>query len=133
MINDPTQPFEIPNEMRTLAERNVEQAKLAFTDYLRAAQEAASNFDRWAQASQVGAQNFSKKAIGFAQSNGLSAFDFAQKMLQAKDISELIQIQRMFFEWQIQALSEQVKELGETAATAATGNVKDFREISEAA
>ena len=43
MINDPTQPFEIPNEMRTLAERNVEQAKLAFTDYLRAAQEAASN------------------------------------------------------------------------------------------
>ena len=64
MINDPTQPFEIPNEMRTLAERNVEQAKLAFTDYLRAAREAASNFDRWAQASQVGAQNFSKKAIG---------------------------------------------------------------------
>ena len=51
-------------------------------------------------ASQVGARNFGKKAIGFAQSNGLSAFDFAQKMLQAKDISELIQIQRMFFEWQ---------------------------------
>jgi len=133
MINDPTQPFEIPNEMRTLAERNVEQAKLAFTDYLRAAREAASNFDRWAQASQVGAQNFSKKAIGFAQSNGMSAFDFAQQMVQAKDIGELIQIQRMFFEWQIQALSEQVKELGETAAIAATGNMKDFREISEAA
>ena len=54
-------------------------------------------------------------------------------MVQAKDIGELIQIQRMFFEWQIQALSEQVKELGETAAIAATGNMKDFREISEAA
>ena len=132
MINDPRQPFEIPNEMRALAERNVEQAKLAFTDYLRAARKSASNFDRWAEASQVGAQNFSKKAIGFAQSNALSAFDFAQKMVQAKDISELIQIQRMFFEWQIQALSEQVKDLVETAATAA-GNVKDFREISEAA
>jgi hypothetical protein len=34
MIKDTTQSFEIPNEMRTLAERNVEQAKLAFTDYL---------------------------------------------------------------------------------------------------
>jgi hypothetical protein len=133
MIKDTTQSFEIPNEMRTLAERNVEQAKLAFTDYLRAAREAASNFDRWAQASQVGAQNFSKKVIGFAQSNGLSAFDFAQKMVQAKDLGELIQIQRMFFEWQIQALSEQVKELGETAATSAIGNVRDIREISEAA
>ena len=96
MINETTQPFEIPNEMRTLAERNVEQAKLAFTDYLRAAREAASNFDQWIEASQVGAQGFSKKAMKFAQSNGLSALDFAQKMIQAKDISELIQIQRMF-------------------------------------
>jgi hypothetical protein len=67
------------------------------------------------------------------KSNGLSAFDFAQKMVQAKDLGELIQIQRMFFEWQIQALSEQVKELGETAATSAIGNVRDIREISEAA
>ena len=30
MINDPRQPFEIPNEMHALAERNVEQAKLVF-------------------------------------------------------------------------------------------------------
>lgn len=133
MINDPTKPFEIPNEMRTLAERNVEQVKLAFTDYLKAAREAGSNFDRWAEASQVGAQNFSKKVIGFAQSNGLSAFDFTQRMVRAKDLGELIQLQRMSFEWQIQALSEQVKELGETAATSGIGNVKDFREISEAA
>ena len=86
MINDPTQPFEIPNEMRTLAERNVEQAKLAFTDYLRAAREAASNFDRWAQASQVGAQNFSKKAIGFAQSNGMSAFDLRLIPLNSRSL-----------------------------------------------
>ena len=69
-------------------------------------------------------------ATVFLISKGVPAF--AQKMIQAKDISELIQIQRMLFEWQIQVLNEQVKDLGETAATAA-GNVKDLREISEAA
>ena len=36
------------------------------------------NFDQWAHASQVGVQNFSKKAIGFAQdtpSNNCYDFD----------------------------------------------------------
>ena len=45
----------------------------------------------------------------------LSAFDFAQKIVQAKDIDELIRMQTEFVQWQIQVLGEQVKDLGETA------------------
>jgi hypothetical protein len=44
----------------------------------------------------------------------LSAFDFAQKIIQAKDIDEVIRMQT-----EIQFLSEQIKVLGETAANAA--------------
>ena len=102
-----------------MAERSDEQAKLAFTDYNQAAQEAVSSFDQWIEASQVGAQGISKKAMKFAQRNVLSAFDFAQKIVQAKDIDELIRMQTEFVQWQIQVLSEQVKDLGETLAPAA--------------
>ena len=42
-----TRPFEIPKEMRAVAEQSVEQAKLAFNNYLQAAQEAVSAFDQW--------------------------------------------------------------------------------------
>ena len=101
-----------------MAERSDEQAKLAFTDYNQAAQEAVSSFDQWIEASQVGAQGISKKAMKFAQRNVLSAFDFAQKIVQAKDIDELIRMQTEFVQWQIQVLSEQVKDLGETLANA---------------
>ena len=45
-----------------MADRSDEQAKLAFTDYNQAAQEAVSSFDQWIEASQVGAQGISKKA-----------------------------------------------------------------------
>ncbi|MGA7880793.1 MAG: hypothetical protein WCD63_07975 [Terrimicrobiaceae bacterium] len=55
--------FEIPKEMRPWQERSDEQAKLAFTDYSQAAQEAVSTFDQWIEASQVGAQGISKKAM----------------------------------------------------------------------
>ena len=71
--------FEIPKEMRAMAERSVEQAKQAFTNYSQAAQEAVSTFDQWIEASQVGAQGISEKAMKFAQRNVLSAFDLPPK------------------------------------------------------
>ena len=104
--------------MLTMAERSDEQPKLTFTDYNQAAQDAVSTFDQWIEASQVGAQGISKKAMKFAQRNVLSAFDFAQKIVQVKDIDELKQAQTEFVQWQIQVLSEQVKDLGEAVANA---------------
>ena len=119
MTKGTTRPLEIPKEMRAVAEQSVEQAKLAFNSYLQAAQEAVSTFDQWVKASQVGAQGISKKAMSFAERNVLSAFEFAQKIVQAKDIQELIRMQTEFVQSQIQVLSEQVKDLGETATKAA--------------
>ena len=119
MTKGTTRPLEIPKEMRAVAEQSVEQAKLAFNGYLQAAQEAVSTFEHWVKASQVGAQDITKKAMSFAERNVLSAFEFAQKIVQAKDIQELIRMQIEFVQSQIQVLSEQVKDLGETATKAA--------------
>ena len=124
-----TTPFEIPNEMRAVAEQSVEQAKLAFNSYIQAAQEAVSTFEQWVKASQVGAQGITKKAMSFAERNVLSAFEFAQKIVQAKDIQELVRMQTEFVQSQIQVLSEQVKDLGETATTAME-SVKDVGETA---
>jgi phasin len=126
MIKGTTRPFEIPEEVRAVAERSVEQAKLAFTTYIRAAQEALSTFEQWVAASQVGAQGISKKAMSFAERNMLSGFEFAQKVVQAKDIDQLIPMQTEFVRSQIEALSEQVKDLGETATKTAMESVKDL-------
>jgi phasin len=131
MINGTVQPFEIPNEMRAVLGRSVEQAKLAFTNYANAANEAFSNFDQWVTASQANAQGFRKKAIGFAQSNGLSALDFVQEIVQAKDVNELMQMQTEFVQSRIQDLTEQAKALGETATKAAVDSVQDFGEKAE--
>ena len=128
MSASPTPQFEIPDEMRTVAERNVEQAKLAFNNCMQAAQEAVSAFDQWIKASPVGALGISKKAMSFAQRNVLSAFEFAQKIVQAKDIHEFIRMQTEFVQSQVQVLSEQVKDLGETATKTAM-DVKDLGEL----
>jgi phasin len=132
MISD-TRPFEIPDEIRALAERSVEQAKLAFTNFAKAVREAHSSFDHWITESQASAQHLSEKAMGFAQYNVLSAFDFAQKIVKAKDLNELIQVRTEFVQWQTQALSEQVKTFGDAAAKATADGVKGITSTAEAA
>jgi phasin len=126
MIKGTTRPFEIPMEMRAVAERSVEQAKLAFTNYIRSGSGSISIFEQWVKASQVGAQSISKKTMSFAERNVFSAFEFAQKIVQAKDIDEFIRMQTEFVQSQIQVLSEQVKDLGETATKTAMESVKDL-------
>jgi len=42
MIESTTPRLEIPGEMRAVAERSVEQAKLAFNNYMRATEKAVS-------------------------------------------------------------------------------------------
>ena len=59
--------------------------------------------------------------MSFAERNVLSAFEFAQKIVQAKDIDGFIRMQTEFVQSQIEVLSEQVKELGESERQSGRG------------
>jgi len=133
MITDSIRPFEIPGEMRAAAERNVEQARLAFSDYATMVKEAFSTFDQWVMNSQASAGSFNRMAIDFAQRNGQSAFDFAQEIVQVKDINELIELQTEFVQEQIQVLTGQLKAFGEKTAEITPDLAPDAGKIAEAA
>jgi phasin len=123
MSASPTPQFEIPNEMRAVAERTVDQAKAAFQQLMQAAQDAVSNLER-GEKGQVGALDISKKTISFAERNVLSAFELAQNIVQTKDIQELVPMQTEFLRSQMRALGEQVKDLSETVSKAASDGKK---------
>ena len=67
MTTSPTPQFEIPNEMRKVAERNVEQPKLALSNFMQAAQEAVSSLEKQIETSQGGALDISEKAMSSAE------------------------------------------------------------------
>ena len=124
MIGHKTARFDVPNEMRAVAERSVQQAKLAFDNYLHATQEAVSMIEERATANQVGAQDISKKAMTFAERNVISAFEFAQRIVQAKDVQDLVRILTEFLQSQMQIFSEQLRDLSDAVANTAMDNVK---------
>ncbi len=124
MVQESMPNFEIPAEMRQTAERSVEQARKAFDGFIAAARQAISTFEGQAAAVQTGAKDVGKTAVAFAEQNVASSFEFAQKLARAKDIEEIMRLQAEFVKTQIQALSDQAKELGETATKAATDATK---------
>jgi hypothetical protein len=115
MITSTTPQLEIPSEMRAVAERSIQRAKLAFDNYMRV------------EASQVGAQEVGKKAMEFALRNAISAFEFAQKIVQAKSIIEFARLLNDFLQSQTQVLSEQVKDLGEALSKVAMDGLQTSR------
>jgi phasin len=108
--------FEIPAEMRALAEKSVDQARQAFETFMSAASQAASTADKQAAGARAGVKEVGELAARFAERNVASSFEFAQRLVRAKDSQEVMALHTDYVKRQIAALSEQTKELTKEAA-----------------
>ena len=112
--------FEIPAEMRAFAEKSVEQAKQAFDSFISAAQHAVNTAETQAATAHSGAKEIGGMAIGFTQRNVATSFEFAEKLVRAKDAQELTALHADYVKSQITALTDQAKELSKQAAKLAS-------------
>lgn len=108
--------FEVPAEMRAFAERSVAQAKQAFDGFISAAQQAADRVHDSTSSAQAGARDMARVAMGFAERNVVSSFEFAQRLVHARDASEVMRLHADYVKQQMDALAEQVRELGQRTA-----------------
>ena len=116
MANDGIPKFEVPAEMRAMAEKSVEQAKQAFDGFIAATKHAVSTAENHATSARSGAKEMGEMAVSFTQRNIASSFEYAQKLVRAKDPSELMALHAEYVKSQIAALTEQAKALNQQAA-----------------
>jgi len=116
MAKDPLENFAIPNEVRAFAQQSVGQARKAFEGFIDAANNALEQMQGRAQAAHSGATEITHKSMAFAEQNVTAALEFAQKLMHAKDAAEMMTLQSEFISQQIQALSTQLQEFGQSAA-----------------
>jgi len=115
-----TPQFEIPTDMRKITEQSMEQVKTAINGYLQFFQRGIpSNVSN-----VTGSSELSNKVFGYAERNVASAFEFAQKLVQVRDVQSLAKLQMGFVQAQMQAMTEQVKDLSETATKAVIDSAK---------
>ena len=111
--------FEIPAEMRKLAEQSVEQAKKAVDEFMAAARQTVSQVEGHAARTQAGVKDVRGKAMTFAEENVSASFEFAKQLAQAKDLEEMFRLQTDFMNRQLRTMAEQARELGQSATAAA--------------
>jgi len=116
--------FEVPADVRAMTEKSMEQARVAFNAFMSAAQRATSHFEDQAKAVQAGAKDVSEKAMSYAERNVANTFAFADRLVHAKDIQQVIALQTEFVQAQMKELAEQAKELGEAASKIALNPLK---------
>jgi phasin len=110
-------PFEIPTDVRKMTEQSMEQVRTAINSYLQF-------FQRAVPGNVMGGNELSNKVLNYAERNVANAFEFAQKLVQVKDVQELVKLQTEFIQSQMQAMTEQAKDLSETATKAVMDAVK---------
>jgi phasin len=123
-MQSPAPSFEIPAEMRAFAERSFEQARIAFDKFMETAQSTMNTLEGQSKVAQAGAKEISQKIMGFAEQNVSTAFDYAQKLVQAKDPQSLMALHGEFVQAQMQVLAEQARELTEIASKTARDSAK---------
>ena len=98
-------------------EQGLSQARDGMENYLKFFKNSMSATP-WANTA------LNEKVADYAQRNVDTFFGHAQKLTQAKDVQDLLRIQTEYFQAQMKSLTEQAKDIGETATKAAVGAMK---------
>jgi hypothetical protein len=113
--------FEIPQQLRELAERNVEQARTAYGQLMDAMAQATGMWMSAMPSNEMtsGFKVVRERAIQFAKQNAEACFAAASELGNAKDIQDLLAIQSRSAQTQMQAYALQAQELGRLMVEAA--------------
>ena len=124
MSDDGRDPFAIPKDMRTMAEASFDQARNTFEKFVASAQQAAGSFEDRGATARAGAKDISSKAIAYAEKNVQASLDFAQSLLKAKDLTEVMRLHSEYVQGQMRSLAEQASEMGQIVSRAAMDAAK---------
>lgn len=111
--------FEIPKEMRSMAEVSFEQARKTFEKLLDNAKETAGSLVERNETMRAGAKDISAKAIACADTNVQASLDYAEQLLHAKDLPEMMRLHAEYVQAQMRALAEQASEMSQTVGRTA--------------
>ena len=109
---------EIPPQLREMAERNVEQTKTAYTQFLTMARQAQDLVAKSQGDGMKDALDVQGKALRYAQENIDTGFRFAADLARARDVKEYADIQARYAQTQATTFSQQAQDLGRLVAEA---------------
>lgn len=101
----------VPESVRALAEKTVNQTREAYERGKEALEESVDALERSFDAAGQGATAFNRKLIDIAQRNLNSGFDLAKSLAGAKNLAEIVELQSAFIRNQFDVFASQAGEI----------------------
>lgn len=119
--------IEMPAAFREFAERGVAQCKDTYEKMKAAAEEATDVLETTYSTASKGASDYGMKMIEAARVNTNAAFDYANELITAKTLSEVVELSSAHARRQFEAMTAQTKELGALAQKVATETAEPIK------
>ena len=101
----------IPESVRALAEKTVDQTREAYDRSTDAFDASVTTFEKSFGAAGQGAVAFNRKIIDIARRNVSSSFDLAKSLAGAKSLADMVELQTAFWRKQFGTLTAQAEEV----------------------
>jgi phasin len=119
-MNEPMRDgFEIPKEMRSMAEASFDQARKTFEKFLASAEATAGSIEERNASVRAGAKDIGAKTLAYAEKNVEASLDYAQSLVHAKDLPEIMKLHSEYVQEQMRTFAEQASEMGQIVSRAA--------------
>jgi phasin len=111
--------YEIPEQIRSMADESFDHARKAFEKFVAGAQATAGTIEERGATVRAGARDIGAKAMSYAEKNVQASLDYAQALLHAKDLAEVMRLHSEYVRAQMRALAEQASEMGQAVSRTA--------------
>jgi phasin len=101
----------VPEAMRAMNEKTVAQTREVYDRSKDAFDASVSTLERAFDAAGQGVAAFNRKIVDIAQRNVNSAFDLAKSLAGAKNLAEILQLQRAYWQKLFGNLTSQAEEV----------------------
>lgn len=112
---------EMPESVRNIMKSSIEQAKKAFDTFIAASEKAMTSFEGAPAVSGTGLKTVNEKIAEFTKANANANFRYAMKLADAKQISEVVEMQNAHVRDMMDSFTKQMEEMRELM----TGFMKD--------
>jgi phasin len=120
--------MEVPAAFREMAEKGVAQAKESYAKMKTAAEDATEMLEETYATASKGCSGYGLKLMETARANSNAAFDLFGEVMNAKSISEVVELYTAYARTQFDTVSAQAKELADHAQKVATETVAPVKE-----
>jgi phasin len=109
---------ELPDSIRTIMKSSIEQARKAFDTFVASSEKMLSGLDTSHNPVADSLKQLNEKVASFTRQNAESNFNLALRLADARQLSEIVELQNAHVREQMETFTRQLEELRELTVKA---------------